>query len=490
MKNNSKKIVVIGSGFGGIASALRLKAKKYDVTLIEKHPDLGGRARVFKKNGFTFDGGPTVITAPHLINELFELFNKNSKDYINIVPLKTWYRFIFDDGLSFDYSGNENEMKNQIKKISKNDVKGYQDLLKFTKKIFDKGFSELSDVPFDKPSFMLKQLPALLNLKSYKSVYSLVSSYVKNTNLRRILSMHPLLVGGNPFTTTSIYGLILYLEKKWGIHYSMGGTGQIINSLEKLMLEQDIEIIKGNEVENILYNNNKIQGVKLDNRKEIKADYVVCNADPPAVYDKLLNHVRNNTIFNWKRKRMEYSMGLFVYYFGTKKVYEKVEHHTIKFGNKYKEHLDDIFSNKKLNDDISYYLHRPTATDKSMAPEGHDCFYVLVPVPNNQSNIDWSKEGDKFKDLVITKMEQTLLPNLRENIVEDFYLTPDYFEKDLNTKHGSGFSIQPKFSQSAYFRFHNKSEVCDGLYFVGAGTHPGAGVPGVLSSAKVLDKIL
>jgi phytoene desaturase len=337
---------------------------------------------------------------------------------------------------------------------------------------------------------MFKQLPALLNLKSYKSVYSLVSSYVKNTNLRRMLSMHPLLVGGNPFTTTSIYGLILYLEKKWGIHYSMGGTGHIIKGLEKLMGEQEIEVIKGHEVENIFYNNNKVQGVKLDNNKEIKADYVVCNADPPAVYDKLLNQVKNNQIFNWKRKRMEYSMGLFVYYFGTKKVYEKVEHHTIKFGNKYKEHLDDIFSNKKLNDDISYYLHRPTATDKSMAPEGHDCFYVLVPVPNNQSKIDWTIEGNKFKDLVIDKMEQTLLPNLRENIVEDFYLTPDYFEKDLNTKHGSGFSIQPKFSQSAYFRFHNKSEVCDGLYFVGAGTHPGAGVPGVLSSAKVLEKIL
>jgi phytoene desaturase len=302
--------------------------------------------------------------------------------------------------------------------------------------------------------------------------------------------MHPLLVGGNPFTTTSIYGLILYLEKKWGIHYSMGGTGQIIKGLEKLMLEHDIKIIKGNEVKSIIYNNNKIQGVKLDNHKEIKADYVVCDADPPAVYDKLLNQVSNKTIFNWKKKRMEYSMGLFVYYFGTKKVYEKVEHHTIKFGNKYKEHLDDIFSNKKLNSDISYYLHRPTATDKSMAPKGHDCFYVLVPVPNNQSNIDWVTEGDKFKDLVIDKMEKTLLPNLRENIVEDFYLTPDYFEKELNTKHGSGFSIQPKFSQSAYFRFHNKSEVCDGLYFVGAGTHPGAGVPGVLSSAKVLDKIL
>ena len=482
--------LVIGSGFGGIAAALRLRAKNHKVTLIEKHSDLGGRARVFKKNGFTFDGGPTVITAPYLIYELFELFNKKPQDYIEIKPIDTWYRFVFEDGKEFDYSGNEELMKNQINKISEKDVRGYENLVSFTEKIFDKGFTELSDIPFDKSFFMLKQMPALLKLKSYKSVYSLVSSFIKNEKLRRILSMHPLLVGGNPFTTTSIYGLILYLEKKWGVHYSMGGTGNIIKGLEKLMIEENIKIIKGSEVTNINSQEGKIKSVKLQNQSEIIADNVICNADPPAVYEKLINNKNTNIFFNWKKKRMEYSMGLFVYYFGTKKVYEEVAHHTIKFGDKYKEHLDDIFKNKKLNDDISYYLHRPSATDKSMAPEGHDCFYVLVPVPNNQSGINWSIEGDKVKNLVISKMEKSLLPNLRNNIVEDFYLTPDYFEKELNTKHGSGFSVQPKLTQSAYFRFHNKSEILDGLYFVGAGTHPGAGIPGVLSSAKVLEKII
>jgi phytoene desaturase len=484
------KSIVIGSGFGGIAAALRLKAKNHNVTLIEKHPDLGGRARVFKKNGFTFDAGPTVITAPYLIEELFELFNKKPRDYMKLTPLNTWYRFIFEDGDKFDYSGDEEKMKKQIREINEDDVKGYEKLVKFTKKIFDKGFTELADVPFNKPLVMMKQLPALLKLKSYKSVYSLVSSYIKNEKLRRMLSMHPLLVGGNPFTTTSIYGLILYLEKKWGIHYSMGGTGNIIKGLEKLMIEEGIEIIKGQEVINIISINNKIEGIKLDNQKEINANNVICNADPPAVYEKLLNQTKVNYLFEWKQKRMEYSMGLFVYYFGTKKTYPDVEHHTIKFGDKYKEHLNDIFDKKKLNKDISYYLHRPSATDKSMAPEGSDCFYVLVPVPNNQSKLDWKIEGEKMKDLVIDKMEKALLPKLRENIVADFYLNPDYFEKDLNTKFGSGFSLQPKFTQSAYFRFHNKSEVCEGLYFVGAGTHPGAGVPGVLSSAKVLDKII
>ena len=483
--------IVIGSGFGGIAAALRLRAKGHDVTLIEKHQDLGGRARVFKRNGFTFDGGPTVITAPYLINELFELFKKNPKDYIELSPLKIWYQFIFEDRSKFNYSGNENEMKAQIGELSQEDVQGYEKLVNFTKKIFDKGFTELADVPFDKPFVMMQQLPALLKLKSYKSVYSLVSSYIKNEKLRRMLSMHPLLVGGNPFTTTSIYGLILYLEKKWGIHYSMGGTGNIIKGFEKLMNEVGIKVIKGNEVKKIISKNTKITGVQLSNDNTINADIVICNADPPAVYEKLLDGNSNNSfLFNWKKKRMEYSMGLFVYYFGTKKIYENVEHHTIKFGNKYKEHLDDIFDKKKLNEDISYYLHRPSATDKSMAPEGNDCFYVLVPVPNNQSGIDWNTEVEKMKSLIINKMEKDLMPNLKENIVEDFYLTPDYFEKDLNTKFGSGFSIQPKFTQSAYFRFHNKSEIYDGLYFVGAGTHPGAGVPGVLSSAKVLDKIL
>jgi phytoene desaturase len=483
--------IVIGSGFGGIAAALRLKAKGHQVKLIEKHPDLGGRARVFKKNGFIFDGGPTVITAPYLINELFELFKKDPKNYIELSPLKIWYQFIFEDKSKFNYSGDEDNMVKQIEDISKDDVEGYQKLVSFTKKIFDKGFTELADVPFDKPFVMMQQLPALLKLKSYKSVYSLVSSFIKNEKLRRMLSMHPLLVGGNPFTTTSIYGLILYLEKKWGIHYSMGGTGNIIKGLEKLMLEEGIDIIKNSEVTEIISKSNKITGIKLNNQEIIEAENVVCNADPPAFYEKMLKkNGQGSFIFNWKKKRMEYSMGLFVYYFGTKKIYPNVEHHTIKFGNKYKEHLEDIFNNKKLNNDISYYLHRPSATDKSMAPEGNDCFYVLVPVPNNQSKIDWQTEGENMKNLVIDKMEKDLMPNLRENIVADFYLTPDYFEKELNTKFGSGFSIQPKFTQSAYFRFHNKSEIYDGLYFVGAGTHPGAGVPGVLSSAKVLDKLL
>ena len=487
----AKKIIVIGSGFGGLAASLRLKAKGYKVTLVEKHPDLGGRARVFKKGDFIYDGGPTVITAPYLFEELFSMFNKKISDYVKIVPLDLWYRFVFSDGETFDYNGNDKSMEEQVKKFNSDDYNGYKKLVNFTEKIFDKGFTDLSDRPFNNLVFMMKQIPSLLKLKSYKSVYSLVSNYITDEKLRRVFSMHPLLVGGNPFSTTSIYTLILFLEKKWGIHYSMGGTGSVVNALEKLMIEENIKIVKDAEVTEILVENKKVKGVKVNNSKIINCDYVICNSDPPNVYNKLIKSKKDyNFLFKQKMRRMDYSMGLFVYYFGTKKKYQNVEHHTIKFGDKYKEHLDDIFVNKKLNSDISYYLHRPTATDSSMAPKDHDCFYVLVPVPNNKSGIDWSVEGENLKKLVIDKMEKSLLPNLRENIVDDFYLTPDYFEKELNTKYGSGFSIQPKFSQSAYFRFHNKSEVYDGLYFVGAGTHPGAGVPGVLSSAKVLDKIL
>ncbi len=487
----TKKVIVIGSGFGGLASALRLKAKGCDVTLVEKHPDLGGRARVFKKGDFIYDGGPTVITAPYLFEELFSLFNKKISDYVKIVPLNLWYRFVFTDGETFDYSGNEKLMEKEIKKFSKSDYEGYNKLVNFTEKIFNKGFTDLSDKPFDNLSFMLKQIPALLNLKSYKSVYGLVSKYISNEKLRRVFSMHPLLVGGNPFTTTSIYALILFLEKKWGIHYCMGGTGSVVKALEKLMEEEQIKIMKDAEVTEIILDNKDVKAIKINNSKIINCDYVVCNSDPPNVYKNLIKSKNNyNFLFKQKMKRMDYSMGLFVYYFGSKKQYKNVAHHTIYFGKSYEEHLDKIFEKKILSDDISYYLHRPSATDPNMAPNGQDAFYVLVPVPNNLSNINWSNEGEKFKNLVLDKMDKSVLPGIKENIVSDFYLTPDYFEKDLATLHGSGFSIQPKFSQSAYFRFHNQSEVFNNLYFVGAGTHPGAGMPGVISSAKVLDKIL
>ena len=273
----AKKIIVIGSGFGGLAASLRLKAKGYKVILIEKHPDLGGRARVFKKGDFIYDGGPTVITAPYLFEELFSIFNKKISDYVKIVPLDLWYRFVFSDGDAFDYNGSDKSMEEQVKRFNPDDYNGYKKLVNFTEKIFDKGFTDLSDRPFNNLVFMMKQIPSLLKLKSYKSVYSLVSNYITDEKLRRVFSMHPLLVGGNPFSTTSIYTLILFLEKKWGIQYSMGGTGSVVSALEKLMLEENIKILKDAEVTEILVENKKVKGVKVNNSKIINCDYIICN---------------------------------------------------------------------------------------------------------------------------------------------------------------------------------------------------------------------
>ena len=420
-----------------------------------------------------------------------QLKQEFESDYVKIVPLDLWYRFVFSDGKTFDYSGDEKSMEKEIQKFSDKDFEGYNNLVKFTEKIFNKGFTDLSDKPFNNLIFMIKQIPALLNLKSYQSVYKLVSKYISDEKLRRVFSMHPLLVGGNPFSTTSIYTLILFLEKKWGIHYAMGGTGSVVNALEKLMHEEDIKIIKGAEVTEIVSNNNEVKGVKINNSKILSCDYIICNSDPPNVYKNLIkSKTKYNFLFKQKIKRMDYSMGLFVYYFGSKKKYTEVAHHTIFFGNAYEKHLKKIFEEKILSNDISYYLHRPSATDPNMAPEDHDAFYVLVPVPNNLSKINWAKKGEEFKRLVLDKMDKSVLPGIKDNVTNDFYLTPDYFQNDLATLHGSGFSIQPKFSQSAYFRFHNQSEIFKNLYFVGAGTHPGAGIPGVLSSAKVLDNLL
>ena len=486
----SKNAVVIGSGFGGIASAIRLRAMNYNVTLIEKNSDLGGRARTFHKNGYTFDAGPTVITAPYLLEELFSLFKKDIKDYVKIIPLKIWYQFIFSDLSKFNYTGDHHENLKEISKFDSNDILGFEKLLKFSEKIFNKGYLELSDTPFSKFSFMLKQIPSLLILKSYLSVFKLVSKFLKNEKLRKIFSVHPLLVGGNPFSTTSIYTLILFLEKKWGVHYALGGTGKIISSLEKLMNEIGINVIKNDEVIKITTEKKNVTGLITKNNKIINSKIIICNADPPFVYKNLLDEKQNSFLFKTKIKRMNYSMGLFVYYFGSKKKYNDVEHHTIYFGDSYKDLLNKIFEEKVLSDDISYYLHRPTATDPTMAPKDRDCFYVLVPVPNNLSKIKWNEEAEKFKKIIIKKLSSTLLPNIEEYIENDFYVTPDYFEKELRTLHGSGFSIQPLFSQSAYFRFHNRSEIYEGLFFVGAGTHPGAGIPGVLSSAKILDRIV
>ena len=337
---------------------------------------------------------------------------------------------------------------------------------------------------------MVKQIPSLLKLKSYLTVSQLVNSKLKNEYLRKAFSIHPLLVGGNPFTTTSIYALIHYLERKWGVFFCMGGTGKIVHELEKLMQETGIEIKKNADVEKILVEKDKAVGIKIKNGEELHADAVICNADPPTVYDEMLEGKYGKNPLIKPEKLTQYSMGLYVLFFGSKKKYPSVAHHTIWMAERYKDLLKDIFENKILTEDFSLYLHRPTATDETFAPSGKDSFYVLCPVPNLQAPIDWDKEGPLLKDKIVKALSETIMPDLDQNIEADFWMTPKDFKNDYRSMHGAGFSIAPIFSQSAWFRYHNKDKKISKLYFSTAGSHPGAGIPGVLCSAKVVEKLI
>jgi phytoene desaturase len=486
---SNHKSVVIGGGFGGIAAALRLRARGHSVTLVDRCARLGGRAQVFQKDGFTHDAGPTVITAPFLFDELFALFGKKREDYLEFLPLDVWYQFYFHDGQTFDYGGTPEDTIREIMRISPEDVQGYKDLLAQSEKIFEVGFAQLADQPFHSILTMLRQVPALVRLKCYRTVWQLVCHHLKHDHLRRAFSIQPLLVGGNPFETTSIYSLIHYLERKWGVYFAKGGTGAIVRALEKLMREEGIEIMTSQTVQRIEVQGRRATGVRLENGNLLEADTLVSNADPLHLYRELLNPAEHSRFFRTKEKTMKSSMGLFVLFFGTDRTYPEVAHHTIWFGKRYEELLKEIFHGTKMPEDFSLYLHRPTATDKSFAPSGCDSFYVLAPVPNLRAEIDWDKEGPGLRDRIVDALDRSLLPDLRLHIRSVFFMTPKDFKSDYLSHLGSGFSVSPILTQSAWFRFHNRSEVLDNLYLVGAGTHPGAGVPGVLCSAKVLDRI-
>ncbi|MEM8883222.1 MAG: phytoene desaturase family protein [Planctomycetota bacterium] len=487
---SGERAVVIGAGFGGIAAALRLRARGYRVRLIDRMPMLGGRAQAYERDGFRYDAGPTVITAPFLLEELFALFGRRMEDYVDLRPVLPWYRFYFHDGERFDYGGSLDDTVSAIERISQPDGEGYRKLLAESKRIFDKGFTELGDQPFHRLRDILRVFPAMMRLKSYRSVSSFVRSHIRDERLRQAFSIAPLLVGGNPFDTTSIYALIHYLEREWGVHFPMGGTGALVAALGRLCEEVGIEIELGTTVDRLDVRNDTVRGVFLEDGRHEPADVVVSNADAPYLYRHMVDPWKRPKWTNRRIDRMRYSMGLFVLYFGTTRRYEDVPHHSIVLGPRFKGLLHDIFHKRRLAEDFSLYLHRPTATDPSMAPEGCDSWYVLSPVPNLRGDVDWSVEGPRYRDRIVEHLDERLLPGLRETITADFFVTPNDFRSRFLSHHGSGFSIQPLFRQSAYFRFHNKSEDVRNLFLVGAGTHPGAGLPGVLTSAKVLERVL
>ncbi|HBZ40071.1 MAG TPA: phytoene desaturase [Balneola sp.] len=487
-----KKIIVIGSGFGGLGVASRLLSAGHDVTIIEKRDKLGGRAYVYEKKGFKFDGGPTVITAPFMFDDIWEAAGKKRSDYVEFVPCDPFYRIFDHNGEKFDYNNDHEFTIKEIEKRSPGDVAGYEKFLATTKAIFQKGFVELADQPFLKFMDMMKVAPDLIKLQSYKTVYKYVSKFIKDDFLRQCFSFHPLLVGGNPFDTTSIYAMIHYLEREWGVHYAMGGTGAIVNAFEKLIAEQGGKFHLETEVDEILVKNGKAIGVRLKNGDILDADVIVANSDVGFTYKNMIDSKHRRKYTDKKIDRTKYSMSLFVIYFGTKKRYldSGLAHHNIILGKRYKGLLDDIFHKKYVADDFSLYLHMPTITDSSIAPEGHEGFYVLSPVPHLDSGTDWNEFATKYRDAIMDFLEENYLPDLQKNIVAEHYIDPLHFKEVLNSHKGSAFSVEPILTQSAWFRPHNKSEDVEDLYFVGAGTHPGAGLPGVLSSSIIAQDLI
>lgn len=485
-----QRAIVIGAGFGGLAAALRLRAAGLTVDVFDNQSQPGGRAGVYRRDGYTFDAGPTVITAPFLFDELFALFGKERAEYVAFQPLLPWYRIRFADGRSFDYGGTTEQLIDAVRRFAPGDVDGYKRLLRKVEEIYRVGFEELGDQPFDSVAAMLRVLPQMAMLRSDRSVYAFVSGYLKDEALRRVFSFQPLLVGGNPFHTTSIYSLIQHLERKDGVHFAMGGTTALVNALVQLATEEGVRFHYGKQVEEVLVANGHAQGVRLADGSVEFAPCVVANADAPALYKRL---VPERWRRKWTDKRIEaqqYSMGLFVLYLGVRAQFPDLAHHTILLGRRYKELLEEIFEGDAVGDDLSLYLHAPTRTDASLAPAGCESLYVLAPVPNLRAGLDWSKEGPRLTERILNILERTVCPGLRQSIEVQFSVTPEHFRDQLLTHHGTGFSIQPTLFQSAWFRFHNRSEDVRGLYLVGAGTHPGAGLPGVLCSAKVLEHYL
>ncbi|MGX7744152.1 phytoene desaturase [Rhodopseudomonas parapalustris] len=489
-RDHAPHAVVIGSGFGGLAAAVRLGARGYRVTVLEKLDQPGGRAYVHRQDGFSFDAGPTIVTAPYLFEELWKLCGKRMSDDITLKPMSPFYRIRFDDGTHFDYSDDRNAVLDQIAKFCPDDVPAYDRFMAASHEIFKVGFEQLGDQPFSHFTDMLKIAPAMIRLESYRSVYGLVAKHFKDPKLRQVFSFHPLLIGGNPFMSSSVYCLITYLEKQWGVHSAMGGTGALVAGLVKLIEGQGNEIRYNQDVRQIVVDNGTACGVKLADGEVIKADIVVSNADSASTYRYLLPPETRKRWTDAKIEKSRYSMSLFVWYFGTKRRYEDVKHHTILLGPRYKELISDIFSRKVVADDFSLYLHRPTATDPSLAPQGCDTFYVLSPVPNLLGNVDWHSKAEPYRAAIAKMLGATILPDLENQIATSKITTPLDFQDRLSSFRGAAFGLEPVLWQSAWFRPHNQSEDVKRLYLVGAGTHPGAGLPGVLSSARVLDALV
>jgi phytoene desaturase len=482
--------VVIGAGFGGLAAAIRLSAKGYRVKVYEKLEAAGGRASVFRQDGHTFDAGPTIITAPFLLQELWQLCGKRFEDDVTLVPMDPFYRIRFDDGTHFDYNGDPEHMRAEVARFAPDDLPGYERFLQLCEKCKKLGFEGMGEQAFDTLGDLIRAIPDFLRMGAWRSLHAQVARHFKNEHLRTVMSFHPLLIGGNPFSVTAAYALINALERNWGVHSAMGGTGAIVQGLVGLLKGRGIELHLNAPVQRILVENGQACGIELGSGETVRSDIVVSNGDTAWTYKNLVDARYRR---HWSDRRIErgrYSMGLLVWYFGTRRRYEEVPHHMLVLGPRYKGLLQDIFKRHVLADDFSLYLHRPTATDPSLAPAGCDTFYALAPVPHLDSGTDWRTQAEPMRRAIEQRLSDTVLPGLRAEVSISLMMTPQDFHDRLWSYKGAGFGLEPLLLQSAWFRPHNRSEDLPGLYMVGAGTHPGAGVPGVLMSAKALEKVV
>ena len=482
------RAAVIGSGFGGLAAGIRLQAAGFDVVVFEALNQPGGRAGVFREKGFVFDAGPTVITVPECLEELYALGGEKLSDHVDLIPVEPFYRLQWHDGDFFDYGVDMDTMLEQIRKRDPRDVEGYKKFLDFSRKNYEAGYAELVAKAFLKMSDMAKVAPKLMLLRSDRSVYKTISKFIHDERLRQAFSFHTLLIGGNPFNTSSIYTLIHYLEREWGVHFPRGGTNALVQSLVDLFVGMGGEIRFSSPVERIDVEetpSGAVHYITSDGEKREKFNLTVSNADLYHTYSKLLGHDPRGKKTAARLAKKNWSMSLFVIYFGTDRTYDDLAHHTIIFGPRYKELLKEVFNGPNLPDDFSLYLHAPCVSDPSMAPEGCSSFYVLSPVPHlRAAEIDWEKEGAPYAERILSLLEEKFMPDLRKHIVTKRFVTPEYFRDHLGAYLGNGFSVSPTLTQSAYMRPHNRDKKIPGLYIAGAGTHPGAGVPGVINSAK------
>ena len=482
--------LVIGSGFGGLAAAVRMCAKGWRVQVLEKLNEPGGRARGMHVEGYTFDAGPTIITVPFLLDELWNLAGRQLADDIELRLLDPFYRIRFDDGDHFDYSGDPERMRDEVLRIDPTAGPGYAAFMAEADLCYELGFEALGCQSFVGMGDLFKAVPAMIRMKGWRSLHTMVATHIKHPKLRQALSLQSLLIGGNPFSVTCVYSLINALERRFGVHWAMGGTGALVSGLVDLIEDMGGSLRTGAEVSRIDVHHGRAIGVTLATGETIPADIVVCNADTAWTYKNLIDPQYRKVWTNAKVEKGKYSMGLFVWYFGTNKRFDDVPHHMMLLGPRYKALLTDIFKNHHLSDDFSLYLHRPTATEPAMAPAGCDTFYVLAPVPNLQSGTDWAAHAEPYRAAIAKALEETVLPALSEHLTVSFMTTPQDFHDNLLSYQGAAFGLEPLLLQSAWFRPHNLSEDIQNLFMVGASTHPGAGIPGVLMSAKALETVL